>query len=111
MTKLKLKVDQVSSKRKKETIAKTSCFDPAKAKKSLQSVADSSNPKPKLSAIFLELRNDLFKQQQVKEAEVPYVEDQQLEEETTPTETIDQENPTIHGISSELLSKLAVPSE
>ena len=31
----------------------------------------------------------LFKQQQVKEAEVPYVEDQQLEEETTPTEAID----------------------
>ena len=42
---------------------------------------------------------------------MPYVEDQQLEEEATPTETIDQEKPTVHGISSELLSKLAVPSE
>ena len=42
---------------------------------------------------------------------MPYVEDQQLEEETTPTETIDQENPTIHGIYSELMSKLAIPSE
>ena len=42
---------------------------------------------------------------------MPYVEDQQLEEETTPTETIDQENPTVHGISSELLSKLPVPSQ
>ena len=81
-----------------------------KQKKSLQSVVDSSQPDPKLSTIFLELRNDLFKQQQVKEAEVPYVEDQQLEEETTPTETIDQENPIVHGISLELLSKLAVPS-
>ena len=86
MTKLKLKVDQVSSKRKKETVAKTSSFHPAKAKKSLQSVADSSQPEPKLSAICLELRNYLFKQQQVKEAEVHYVEDQQLEEETTPIE-------------------------
>ena len=111
MTKLKLKVDQVSSKRKKETVAKTSSFHPAKAKKSLQSVSDSSHPDPKLSAIFLELRNDLFKQQQVKEVEVPYVEDHQLEEETTPTETIDQENPTVHGISSELLSNLAFPLE
>ena len=111
LTKLKLKVDQVSSKRKKETVAKNSSFHPAKEKKSLQSVADSSQPEPKLSAIFLELRNDLFKQQQVKETEMPYVEDHQLEEEATPTETIDQENPTVHGIYSELLSKLAFPSE
>ena len=89
MTKLKLKVDQVSSKRKKETVAKTSSFHPAKEKNPLQSVADSSQPEPKLSTIFLELRNDLFKQQQVKEVEVPYVEDQQLQEEATPAETID----------------------
>ena len=34
-----------------------------------------------------------------------------MEEEATPTETIDQENLTVYSIYSELLSKLAVPSE
>ena len=62
---------------------------------------------------FVNAVNDvsILQQQQVKETEVPYVEDQQLEEKATPTETIDQENPTIHVISSELLSNLIVPSE
>ena len=62
---------------------------------------------------FVNAVNDvsILQQHQVKETEVPYVEDQQLEEEATATETIDQENPTVHGISSELLSKLAVPLE
>ena len=101
----------MSIKRKKTAVAKTSSFHPAKAKRSSQSVEDSNITEPKLSTIFLELRNELLKQQQEEKAEVPYVEDQQLEEETTPTETIDQENPIVHGISSELLSKLAVPSE
>ena len=72
----KLKVDKVSSKRRKEAVAKTSSFHPAKAKRSLQSVEDSSQPKPKLSAIFLGLRNELLKQQQAKEAKVSYDEDQ-----------------------------------
>ena len=40
---------------------------------------------------FVNAVNDvsILQQQQVKETEVPYVEDQQLEEEATPTETID----------------------
>ena len=73
----KPRIDKVSSKKKEGAVVRSLVFHPAKAKNSLQSVADSSQPEPKLSAIFLELRNDLFKQQQVKEAEVPYVEDQQ----------------------------------
>ena len=42
---------------------------------------------------------------------MPYFEDKKLEEVTTPTETIDQENPTVHGIYLELLSNIAFPSE
>ena len=62
---------------------------------------------------FVTVVNDvsILQQQQVKETEVPYVEDQQLEEKATATETTDQENHTAHGISSKLLSKLAIPSE
>ena len=45
-------IDKVSSKRKKEAVVRCSALHPAKGKKSLQSVEDSSQPKPKLSAIF-----------------------------------------------------------
>ena len=40
---------------------------------------------------FVNAINDvsILQQQQVKETEVPYVEDQQLEAEATPTKTID----------------------
>ena len=54
---------------------KISALQPEKRKKPLQSVEDSSHPEPKLSAIFLELRNELLEQQQEKETEVSYDED------------------------------------
>ena len=77
--------------------------DDSSDEKPLKTVKESSLTDTKLSTVFLELRGELLKEQQQKETEVSYSEDQQLRDETTPTETIDQENPTVHGISSELL--------
>ena len=79
--------DKMSIKRKKKSVAKTSYFHPAKAKRSLQSVEDSNITQTKLSTVFLELRAELLKQQQEEETEVPYVEDQKLKDEAIPKET------------------------
>ena len=83
MTKLKLKVDQVSSKRKKETVAKTSSFHPAKEKRSSQSVENSN-----ITKLRNELRNELLKQQQEKEIEPSYEKNQLFIDEATPVEAI-----------------------
>ena len=55
--------------------------------------------------MFLELREEMLKEQQRKETEMSYDEDQQLIDEIAPTETVNQENPSIHGVSSELLQE------
>ena len=54
----------------------------------------------KLSAVFLELRSELLKQQQEKEVEVSHSEDQHLIDETTLAEVASQENPIVYSISS-----------
>ena len=54
------------SSRRKEAVVKSLALHLEKRKKPLQSVEDSSQPEPKLSAIFLELRNELLEQQQGK---------------------------------------------
>ena len=77
------KIDKVSTRRK-EAVVKISALHPEKRKNPLQSAEDSSQPEPKLSAIFLELRNELLKQQQGKEIEVSYDEDQLLIDEAIP---------------------------
>ena len=43
----------------------------------------------------------MLKEQQKKEVEVSHSEDQQLIEEATPTEAVNQENPMVHGVSSD----------
>ena len=70
--------------------------------KPLKTIKDSSLTDTKLSAVFLELRGELLKEQQQKETEVSYSEDQQVREEIAPTEIINQENPTIPSISLDL---------
>ena len=57
----KPKSDKVSSKKKKEAVVRDSALQPAKGKKSSQSVEDSSHTEIKLSVIFVELRNELLK--------------------------------------------------
>ena len=54
-------------KSKGKTVAKASSSHPAKEKGSSQSVKESSHPEPKLSTIFLELRNELLQQQPLEE--------------------------------------------
>jgi len=98
-------IDKMSIKRKKKSVAKTSSFHPAKAKRSLQSVEDSNITQTKLSTVFLELRAELLKQQQEEETEVLYVEGQSLKDEATPKETYTQENPSIPDISTDLLDE------
>ena len=56
----KPEVDKVSRKGKKQTVSKASSLHLAREKRSSLSVRDSSQPEPKLSEIYLELRNDLF---------------------------------------------------
>ena len=95
----------MSSKGKKEAAVRSLALHPAKEKKSLQSVEVSSHTETKLFAIFVELRNELLKQQQEKETEVSYDEDQLLIDETIPKETDTQENPSIPDISTNLLEE------
>ena len=57
-------IDEMSIRRKKTAAAKTSPSHPTKVKGSSQSIKELSQPEPKLSAIFLEIRNELLKQQQ-----------------------------------------------
>ena len=60
---------------------------------------ESSLTQTKLSAVFLELRDEMSKEQQRKEIEVSYSEGQQLIDEIALTEIVNQENPSIHGVS------------
>ena len=76
---------------------------PEKAKSSLKSLEDSSQPIPKLSEIYFEIRSDLAKQPQFKE-EAPLV------------EATGEENPGIEDIPADLLideaeifKKLGIP--
>ena len=91
-------IDTSSSQEKLESSTSKS-----KGKKPLKTVEGSNLTQTKLSAVFLELRDEMLKEQQRKETEVSYSEDQQLIDEIAPTETVNQENPSIHGVSSELL--------
>ena len=79
--------------------------DDCKGNKSLKLAEDSSLTDTKLSAIFLELKGEMLKEQQKKETEVSYSEDQLLMDEIAPTEIVNQENPSVHGVSSNLLPK------
>jgi len=53
--------DMMNIKSKGKTVAKASSSHPAKVKGSSQSVKELSQPGSKLSAIFLEIRNELLK--------------------------------------------------
>ena len=66
--------------------------DDSSNEKPLKAVKEPSLTDTKLSTIFLELRDELLKEQQKKETEVSYFEDQQLRDEITPAETLNQEN-------------------
>ena len=57
-------------------------------KKSSHSVEDSNISQTKLSTVFLELRDELLRQHQEEETEVPYVEVQSLKDEAIPKEAI-----------------------
>ena len=94
---------------KGKMVAKVSSSHPAKVKGSSQSVKELSQPEPKLSAIFLEIRNELLKQQQEERAEVPHVEDQEWEDEDELIlrEAGILEDPKIPNISTDLLNKYA----
>ena len=99
--------DTMNIKSKGKTVAKVSSSHPTKVKGSSQSVKELSKPEPKLSAIFLEIRNELLKQQQEEKAEVPPVEDQEWEDED---ELIHRQagilkDPNIPVVSTNLLNK------
>ena len=87
---------------KKEAVLKSSVSHHTKGKKPLKSAEEASLTETKLLAVFLELRSEILKEQQKKQVEVSHSEDQQLIDETTPTEAANQENPMVHGVSSEL---------
>ena len=55
----KPELDKVSRKVKKQIVAKASYVHPAKAKSSLKSLGDSSQPIPKISEIYFEIRSDI----------------------------------------------------
>ena len=79
--------------------------DDSSDEKPLKIEKQSSLTETKLSAVFLELRDEMIKEQQKKETEVSYSEDQHLIDEATPTEAASQENPIVHGVSSRLLQE------
>ena len=58
-----LEFDTMNIKSKGKTVAKASSSHPAKVKGSSQSVKELRQPESELFAIFLEIRNELLKQQ------------------------------------------------
>ena len=74
----------------------------SKGKKPLKTVEESSLTETKLSTVFLELRGEMLKEQQKKDIEVSYSENKLLMDEIAPTETVNKENPSVHGVSTEL---------
>ena len=62
-----------------------------------------ASPRLKLSTVFLEIRGKLLKEQQKDETEMSYSENKLLMDENAPAETDNQENPSVHDISTELL--------
>ena len=101
----KPKIDKGKSKGKKEAVIKISVSHHTKGKRPLNTVEESSLTETKISAVFLELRGEMLKEQQGNETEVSYSEDKLLIDEIVPTETINQENPSVHGVSSDLLQE------
>ena len=75
----------------------------SKGKKSLKTIEESSFTETKLSVVFLELRGQMLKEQQKEEMEASYSENKLLMDENAPDETNNQENPSFHGVSTELL--------
>ena len=73
-------IGKMDSKSKGKSVAKPSSSQPAKVKGS-QSVKELRQPKSELSAIILEIKNKLLKQQQEEKAKVSPFENQEWEEE------------------------------
>ena len=76
-----------------------------KGKKPLKTEEESSLTQTKLSAVFLELRGEMLKKQQKEDIEVSYSENKLLMDEIAPTKTDNQEDPSVYGVSTELLPK------
>ena len=77
--------------------------DDSKGKKPLKTEEESSLTEAKLFAVFLEIRGKLLKEQQKDETEISYSENKLLMDENAPAETDNQENPSVHDTSTELL--------
>ena len=90
---------------KKEAVLKTPVSHHAKGKNPSKAAEEVSLTETKLSIVFLELRNEMIKEEQQKEAEVSYSKDQLLIDEDIPKEADTQENPSIPDISTDLLEE------
>ena len=74
-------IKKASRKGKKPAAIKAPYVHPAEVKSSSKSLEDSSKPASKLSAIILEIKDKLLKQQQEEKAKICPVENQEWEEE------------------------------
>ena len=74
-------IKKASRKGKKPAAVKAPCVQPAEVKSSSKPLEDSSKPASKLSAIILEIKDKLLKQQQEEKAKACPVENQEWEEE------------------------------
>ena len=101
----KLDIGKVRNKGKKEATPGGSTSHPTKGKRPLKIDEESSLTETKLYAVFLEIRGKLLKEQQKDETEMSYSGNKLLMDENTPNETDNQENPSVHGVSTELLPK------
>ena len=99
----KLEIGKGNSKGKKEAAPGGSASHPAKGKSPSKTDEESSLPETKLFAVFLELRGEMLKEQQKEDIDVSYFENKLLMDEIAPSETYNQENPSVHDIPTELL--------
>ena len=77
----------------------------SKGKKPLKTIEKSSLTQTKLSAVFLELRDEMLKEQQKEEVDASYSENKLLMDENAPDETDTQEIPSVPGVSTKLLQE------
>ena len=69
----------------------------------MKTVEESSLTETKLSVVFLELRDEMLKEQQKEEMEYSYSENKLLMDENAPDGTNNQENLSVHGVYTGLL--------
>ena len=97
------KVTMIDTSSSKENLE--SSKGKSKGKKPLTTLEESSLTQTKLSVVFLELRDEMLKEQQTEEVDASYSENKMLMDENAPDKIDTQEIPSVPSVSTKLLQE------